>query len=719
MLRFLIRHRPIIINTYIRHHLIQKRLYSKNFSFFNKNLTPSLPEKFTNFVTNILTEQHDKILDQPVQELIEKIPNLKKDLKKSLDFENKLYTVLSYDPVLIDPRLYLHFYYPEINGPMKQLLIERLLFHQQYVACWELFMGETLIDLDDFLTTVSTFLTKQNNKFAIIDFILSQPNFEEKETYKIQIIDSLVHIFNINAKQVLNIYHEINDLRTFNDILNYNDNGFIASVIKLKRIMKISLYKGATKHQIYEILVQYPQILIQPGWVSCILPKFEFYSCLLFDDLPENIKPFMEAVEEILSTGVRLNDVDATYLLHSKVNPFALFSAYRLSPLQKQISNHIVKLMLKEPRNEEVKAAYLISMKLLDLPLAIECLDLLIPDEPSVLTLVKPLEESMKNNIVMGLKNFNSAHYIELIPYYSNNVKISRHLITTYSESIHASIEDFNKLALIQPQSKQAILEIFRSALLRSKFIDETFFAIILNSILRKTITKIGDFNTSYESLSSNEKNTFHNSLRSLAQTISLLNTNDIALVMDIIHKTFDSNSFYYKNDPIAKEYLLKIVSHDVYRFILRKENKIELLQDIMSKMQTSTFWVTYWLLYATVLDDYGNSIKLLKYYSNDKHQLIQYFPALVSGILNSKNLNINNKIRYIDVFLKESKKYGFNNILKMKNGFEIINYFKKAARSNQLDDESIKWLIQFSKNNKYLRRVMANVRVSKRGKKD
>ncbi|KAI5964171.1 uncharacterized protein KGF55_002113 [Candida pseudojiufengensis] len=650
-------------------------------------------------------------MDQPVQDLIEKIPDLKKKLKNSLDFENKLFTVLTYDPVLIDPRLYLHFYYPEIDGPMKKLLLERLLFHQQYSTCWQLFLGETLIDIDEFLTSVKSIFNKQNNEFAIIYFILSQPNLDENGIHKIQILDSLTHIFKINARQVLDIYYEINDLRNIDDIMNYENNNFATDVIKLKKIISLLYYEGASKQEISQILLQFPQLLIKPGWVSSLLPKFEFYSCLLFEDIPKNLEPFMDSIKEILPVGVRLNDVDAIYLLHSNVDPFVLFSSYKLSRMQKNISNLMIESMLRTSKIEEVKAAFLTCSEKLTLPVAVGCLDLLLPVEISALSLIKPLNALIRDSVVMQLTQLSPSHYLELIPYYTHDYKVSRHLIKSYCESSIADIEDLKFLASQNSLSKRTLLEIFRSTLLRTEIIDENFIDIILNSILRKSITKVGNFSTSFESLTLLERNLFHATLRSLGQSISVLPPESLASVMDILYKVLHSTTFEFKDDDIAQKYLLKSISNEVFNFVLREENRVEILSTVMSKMETSTFWVKYNLIKGTVLDDYKNSIKLLKFYSKDKLQLAEFFPAIISGILNFENLELNKKINLLDFFFKQAKIYGFNNVIKMKNGFEIVKYFKEAAKKNELDDESVEWLIQLTKKSKYVKRVMNNVK--------
>ena len=70
----------------------------------------SIPHKISQYLSDLLIKENERFLDEPIQELIERIPNLSNELKRSIDFENKLFTILSYDPILIDPRIYLHYY---------------------------------------------------------------------------------------------------------------------------------------------------------------------------------------------------------------------------------------------------------------------------------------------------------------------------------------------------------------------------------------------------------------------------------------------------------------------------------------------------------------------------------------------------------------------------------------------------------------------------------
>ena len=707
MQRWFKQHRAIVLNTYIRRHIILRTYSTKITTFFDKNPTQSLPEKLSTYFTNLLTEQHDKMLDQPVQGIINKVPNLARDLKKSIDIENKLFTVLSYDPVLIDPRLYLHFYDSGVGFSVKKLLLERLLYHQQYAACWHLFMGDTLDDLDLFLETTKRFLQTQKNSFAVIDLVINLPNMGENEMYKALVLDALNYTFDVDVRQILQTHYEINDLRNLNDILAYSSKDLTSAILCLKRAMKVLYYEGTTSSQVQEILLQFPDILIRPGWISSILPKFEFWSCMDFSHRPQGIIPFTDAIKEILSRGVRLSDMDTIYLLHSDVSPFSVFLVYKLSSMQRLIVNYLVKLLVNESNHEELKAAYFVSRKQLELPVLFSCVNKLLENESSVLPLLKQIGKSKSEKIVMGIEFQNASQFLELIVYFNNNQKIARYLITAFTKSQYVNIESLTLLAASNINSKRTILEIFRSTLLRAKIINPTFISVVLNVILKKTIPNKGGFKKSFYALNKEQKTLMHNSLRSMGQTMSLLSNSDLAYALDCVYTAIHHTDSPYFKDKAGQEYIFKSLSNEVFRFVAKNDARVQILESTMAQMTTSTHWIKYWLIYTMVLDDVSNAIKLLKLYQKSKRKLVQFFPAMSMGIVQSKQMDINSKMKYLDYFLTQAEKLQYENVLKLTAGTEIICQLQKAAKDETLNKESVMLLATFSRENRYLRRAV------------
>ena len=139
----------------------------------------------------------------------------------------------------------------------------------------------------------------------------------------------------------------------------------------------------------------------------------------------------------------------------------------------------------------------------------------------------------------------------------------------------------------------------------------------------------------------------------------------------------------------------------------MRKDDRVQILQTTMGQMNTPTFWVKYWLIYSMVIDDFSNAIKLLEFYQKSKRGLIQFFPAMVLGIIQSQQMDINGKVKYIDHFLKQAKKLQYQNVLKYKAGMEIISRLQKASKNGVLNDESIKLLTDWSQKNRYVRRAI------------
>ena len=162
-------------------------------------------------------------------------------MKRSIDFENKLFTILSYDPILIDPRIYLH-YYEGVAGlslssasssetSLKKLYIERLLYHRKFHLCWQLFLdscnnsnnnNNTLNELDEFLEIIHNCLRNKSDsyRFSLLDLIVNLPQDINENNMLQQIIDSMEYIYqpDFNIEQIIQISVNMNQIYNLEEL---------------------------------------------------------------------------------------------------------------------------------------------------------------------------------------------------------------------------------------------------------------------------------------------------------------------------------------------------------------------------------------------------------------------------------------------------------------------------------------------------------------------
>ena len=149
-----------------------------------------------------------------------------------------------------------------------------------------------------------------------------------------------------------------------------------------------------------------------------------------------------------------------------------------------------------------------------------------------------------------------------------------------------------------QIKSRNALLEINRASLLRGNgSIDSTLICIIFDRLIQLTVPKQSDgggttddnetittknsqFALQFKwNLTTIEKNKFHQTIRSFAQTLSLLTPDKLLQVLIILGKYMsDNQQFYYHNDTEAKNYLIKCLTNDIFNLLIEKWEEIVLI---------------------------------------------------------------------------------------------------------------------------------------------
>ena len=636
-------------------------------------------------------------------------------MKRSIDFENKLFTILSYDPILIDPRIYLH-YYEGVAGlslssasssetSLKKLYIERLLYHRKFHLCWQLFLdscnnsnnnNNTLNELDEFLEIIHNCLRNKSDsyRFSLLDLIVNLPQDINENNMLQQIIDSMEYIYqpDFNIEQIIQISVNMNQIYNLEELEKYylqcqqdqNQNTFELDVLYLKRVMKLILQQQEStttskKSIIQNYLLQFPHITSQPSWLSLIFPLFNSSTNFVPNNTgnnkvndnktPNEIVPFIEASKFILTEReTKLNELDILYILRSNlVKPYTIYLAYNQSSsttivpntLQKKnrknkiIINELTRNLLNDPPRLQI--IYKQNMNLLNESLIIECLNILIPfleNATNCNELFDKFDEKIRLNIIIqsiDIVNKLNCWQLEnlILKYNYHEHKFTRVLINQYLYLYKSKAMGLNRLIELtkskQIKSRNALLEINRASLLRGNgSIDSTLICIIFDRLIQLTVPKQSDgggttddnetittknsqFALQFKwNLTTIEKNKFHQTIRSFAQTLSLLTPDKLLQVLIILGKYMsDNQQFYYHNDTEAKNYLIKCLTNDIFQFINRKmgRNSVDYIKSLLDQINQDSlhagepkilYWIEYWLFKSIVLNDYQKSLELL-----------------------------------------------------------------------------------------------------------
>ena len=389
--------------------------------------------------------------------------------------------------------------------------------------------------------------------------------------------------------------------------------------------------------------------------------------------------------------------------------------------------------LLNDPPRLQI--IYKQNMNLLNESLIIECLNILIPfleNTTNCNELFDKFDEKIRLNIIIqsiDIVNKLNCWQLEnlILKYNYHEHKFTRVLINQYLYLYKSKAMGLNRLIELtkskQIKSRNALLEINRASLLRGNgSIDSTLICIIFDRLIQLTVPKQSDgggttddhetittknsqFALQFKwNLTTIEKNKFHQTIRSFAQTLSLLTPDKLLQVLIILGKYMsDNQQFYYHNDTEAKNYLIKCLTNDIFQFINRKmgRNSVDYIKSLLDQINQDLlhvgepkvlYWIEYWLFKSIVLNDYQKSLELLSNLPvviqkrNKPINLTKFIPAIISGIIDNKQFNsIEEKFEFLIKFLLDLKLNNFNNKLTMNASVKLINEIIKSSKGNKI----------------------------------
>lgn len=771
----------------------------------NSSIEPnSIKKKVSEFLVNLI-KQETKILadtliirESEIQESDRAISDIvfetvyskldrkiKEDVERTADTYNKLSLILTYNPIVIHPLIYINFCNStSLQNDTKKMILRRLAYHGKFEECWKIALNsiETLNDVDEYIETITDELKQNNNlEFGIYELLSACDKIVSNPSLKHTIIETICHSNDLDKDIFFSSMEYQNELKNF-ETLEALENAkakYLRCTIPyfrllyFKRRLKLALIndshcvQNVQIHEIVKHILQDKGIVETRGWVSSIL-SFSSIECLPNDiNLLQTVYPlsnksdslFFEYFIEKCSAYdyIHVNDYDFLHILqHSRpehINTIYLLyrKSYNLdsSQMNSHIINYLTRLMLITKNVDLITACI------------VECYSL-INDEILTSALVIIFKDSRENfktlaNKIKGSKN--DTRKSKILNDFINKITLNEKENQISLDSLLYIVKRFNKsdlaseivltmLSKIKSKeidqnitisfymyiirnirvSSYVLVEMARCFLLKEKIFDEKllteFFATLLRRIWNKEqIMKRNnrekqsdDFQDLFKLATKKERARFHNRIRALGQTLSLLEAKETAMIFNTLYKFIFSSSFRFVLSDYGKNYIIDSLVAETMRFI-NKANKdtpklgIIKMRDFLGGLCFESRSVQCALYKYMVEDEPLKCIKLLHTYENNKSYLSNdVMRSIMSGILHSPKLNDKEKLHLFRYFRTELINLNFKSTIHPSTAIELLNLVIGIAEKDPLKSiDSMRWVLEFANKKRIPKSIIAN----------
>lgn len=743
---------------------------------------PEIPEN--NRVTN------DIVFGVEYSKLDTKI---KEDMERTADIYNKLVLILTYNPIVIHPLIYINFVNrvtTSLQNDTKKMILRRLAYHGRFEECWKIALNsiETLNDVDEYIETMTDELKQNNNlAFGIFGLLSACDKIVSNPSLKHTIIETICHTNELNKDTFftgLEYKKELDNFETLEALENAKAKYLRSTnpyfrLLYFKRRIELALITDTNYIQSTQIraamndILKDKSIVEKQGWISFILTS-SYVECLnndinLIQDAyaisegPECLffEHFFEAYSKY--EYIRVNDYDFLHILQH-LKPEHIKTTYLLykksidmnsSKINSHIINYLTRMILA------TKDIDVITTNIIDFYS-------LINDEiltSSLVTIFKGSKEHFKliaNKIKGDKSNTNKSkiliEFIKKITFKKDENQISldslMYIVKCFNKSDLASEIVITLLAMMRTAeidqnisshfymyiiqnirvSSYVLIEISRNFLLKERLFDEKliteFFSTLLHKIWNKEeIMKRNnrekesdDFQELFKLASKKERARFHNRIRALGQTLSLLDAKETAMVFNTLYKFIFSNSFQFVVSDYGKKYIVDSLIAETMRFI-NKINKdkpkvgIIKMRDLLGDLCFDSRSVQCSLYKYMVEDEPLKCIKLLHTYQNNKSYLTNdVMRSIMSGILHSPRLNDKEKLHLFRYFRTELLNLNYKSTIHPSTAIELLNLVISIAEKDPIKSiDSMEWVFDFANKKripksiiaKYARRLM------------
>lgn len=222
-----------------------------------------------------------------------------------LDPHNRLFQLLSFNPISIDPQLYIQ-YFEQARDPddhTRRLLYQRLLFHQRYADCWQVFFDHytDLTDVDDFVEMAFTYLkTHNNHAYGWFYFVMAAQDGFPERFLEVVMDTAMSYSGEVDAfKRGQRVHQNLGHVSLMMDLLRWKDNSLSATAHRWVVLVYLRnlLTMAPPGFNVAQVISEYPTLTHYPGWMSHLpVAHHKFAGYDLDDDVKVNTNDILTAM---------------------------------------------------------------------------------------------------------------------------------------------------------------------------------------------------------------------------------------------------------------------------------------------------------------------------------------------------------------------------------------------------------------------------------------
>ncbi|KAG7196150.1 uncharacterized protein KQ657_000162 [Scheffersomyces spartinae] len=303
--------------------------------------------------------------------------------------------------------------------------------------------------------------------------------------------------------------------------------------------------------------------------------------------------------------------------------------------------------------------------------------------------MIKRIQKKRDPNLLFSISRNLHAHTLndcDLILKSFYKTPVSNKVAAALFPRVHL-VEDGNRKLFYERViqnynfNTQTLVELFRSYLVRENGQDPKILSSLFETILAKSFSKdkilsrangsdnlLSDFQALLKYSTRQEKARFHNRIRAIAQSISLLQPEDVADVFNMLQTCIRSQQFIVCKAKHGRKYILNCLVYDTLRFIDRKKGGTKSIEEIKKITKGLRFQSQLCEDYAYKIISRENPLEAIKTFSESKRcdkpkvlprSLLRF---IASGLLESPRLSRKQKLLYFEEFKRtvESKGQSF-----------------------------------------------------------
>lgn len=712
-----------------------------------------LGSKLSSFVINFLKQESQLIrqyIDEPaVSETAPSTdldPVIRRKLEQIPDKKARLDHLLTYNPILIPVHIY-KLHYEDTDGvehPAKMLYIRRLAFHSEFEECWRVGLEDNLTslnDIEEFLDVVADELEKtRNTKIGFWRLILASEKYVPSQSIRGPVLESMVYRWKTSLA-------EINEFTDFIQRLSGTEPADVPRLMESERdslqsnvMYRVFLYRKLReiRSTLINMVREDSEVYTIPGFLSFFLsnsipslPLSPSPASIRSNYIPKTSND-SAVLKSVVFSGKNFaaNDHDILSVCQIPVKANSLYIFFHRNFDEKGSKNavFITNYILSRIVHRDIHTAALLTIKyykLVNIETLQHMLAVLFRQAPPQHfdTLMKRLRKNspVKNNIVIG--NFiESQNNLDPELVYQL-VKIMNHCgfvnqvdrLLKGNQQLNQELLD--KLAILR-LPRRVLLEIGRIGLLQlhspPSFVNQLFHQLLISCwnvdrirSRESDCQSLDPFHELYHKTTALEKAVFHNTIRAVSQTVSLLDAASISTKLNSLHKFVHSSLFTFTTSTIGRRYIMDRVLTEVMKFA--RGSGIIKMKDIIHGLTFSSPVAEQAIYKQLIQQSPSLCLDILPLYKDKKSQLNNgIIQGVMSGILTTPQLSEVQRLKLFESFRKQHTALGFRSTLKVGTVTELVDLLISITENDPAKSwNSLKWVIPYAHDKKVPKNII------------